>query len=313
MKNAIWRRFVNVAIGLILITGVLLPKATAQEQEERENIYMRLLAVNPSKEEVQVVSIKEYLPQEVTLKDIISTGGLNVEYDTEKGLYYVYKEKIVLPAGKTLTFSVELKDIWYIAEDKLNTLKTQTASILDSMANSPQYSTLKAISDEIDIQIAKIITSQKEAEGVSFKQQIATYRDNINILNSIQENIERMRNAWVSAGKGEGYSERAMLEESKLKSDIPSKTATWMVIFIIMTFILILGAAFFFAWVRSTRSIEKTTSEATESSFSAPEGESKEKEEATAENKTTESKEKPAEEKTENKEEQEQTGNKEPT
>jgi hypothetical protein len=273
----IWRIVLGITISLVLIGEALFSETAAQG---KENVYMRLLAVNPSKEGNQTVSIKEYLPQEVTPKDIVSTGGLNLEYDTERGLYYVYKENIELPAGKTLTFTVELKDIWYIPEDKLNTLKAQSESILNSMKNTQQYSAVKQVSDEVDTQIEKIITSQKESEGLSFKQQVATYRDNLTILNRIQENIERMRNFWVTAGKGEsGSSQRAMLEGSKLKSDIPSKTATWMVIFIIMTFVLVLGAAFFFAWIRSTRSIEKTTSEATESSFSATESEESQKEE----------------------------------
>ncbi len=269
-----WHIIYSIIISFLIIAEMLIPEAIAQE---RENVYMRLLAVNPSKEETQSVSIKEYLPQEVTPKDVVSTGGLNLEYDTERGLYYVYKSNIKLPAGKTMTFSVELKDIWYISEDKLNTLKAQAESILNSTENTEQYSTVKEIADEIATQIEKTITSQKEAEGLSFKQEVATYRDNMNTLSHIQENIERMRNFWVTAGKGEsGHSQRAMLEESKLKSDIPSKTATWMVIFIIITFILVLGAAFFFAWIRSTRSIEQTTSEAAESSFSGPELEDKE-------------------------------------
>lgn len=283
-----------IGIVLILVIGEVLLSEAAEP--ERENVYMRLLAVNPSKESTQTVSIKEYLPQEVTPKDIVSTGGLDLEYDTERGLYYVYKESIELPAGKTFTFSIELKDIWYIPEEKLNTFKTQSENILNSSKDTKQYSTVKGISDEINQQVEKIIASQKEAEALPFKQQVATYRDNLAILTHIQENIERMRNFWLAAGKGEsGSSERAMLEESKLKSDIPSKTATWMVIFIIMTFILVLGAAFFFAWVRSTRSIEKTTSEAAESSFS--EAESENGKETKAKSKSSEEKEEETKEK----------------
>ena len=287
----ILRTVSNITLGLILIGHVFLPKTTAQE-EERESVYMRLVAVNPSKEEIQTVSIKEYLPQEITTDDILSTSGLDLEYDTERGLYYVYKENIVLPAGKTLTFTVELKDIWFIPKDKLNSLKTQSESILESLINTEQYSAAKKVFEEIAAQIEEIMTSQEEAEGLPFKQQVATYRDNINIINGIQENIERMRNFWVTAGKGEGgRSGRAMLEESKLKSDVPSKTATWMVIFIIMTFVLVLGAAFFFAWIRSNRAVEKTTSEETEASFSAAEPETKQTQEAQQTEKETEKKE----------------------
>jgi hypothetical protein len=270
----------------VIIIGIslaLIGEAGLLEAQEREqgSVYMRVVAVNPSKDEAQTVNIKEYLPQEVTTKDVVSTGGLDLEYDTERGLYYVYKEDLEIPAGKTLIFTVELKDIWYIPEDELNTLKTQAENILNQMKDSKDYSTVKKISEEINEQVEEIIASQKESRTLPFKQQVASYRDNIDTLNRMRENIDRMRNFLLATGKGgEGSpAERAMLEASKLKSDVPSKTATWMVIFIIMTFILILGAAFFFAWIRSTRSIEKTTSEATESSFSEAESEPESEEE----------------------------------
>ena len=39
-----------------------------------------------------------------------------------------------------------------------------------------------------------------------------------------------------------------MLDESPLKSDSPSKTTTWLVIFLIMIFLGLLGGQFFFTW-----------------------------------------------------------------
>jgi len=264
----VWRIIFSVIICVILVGEITLKEASAQEQI-RENIYMRILAVNPSKDEAKTVDIREYLPQEVTIEDIVNTGELTTDYDTERGLYYVHKENIEIPAGRTLTFTVELKDVWYIPTEKLDTSKSQTEYIIDVMKETPQYSKVKEIAGEIDKQINKIITSQQESEGLSFKQQVANYRDNIAVLNHIQANIERMRNFMITAGKGGaiGASGRTMLEGSKLKSDVPSKTATWMVIFIIITFVLVLGASFFFAWIRSSRSIEKSTEETTESSF----------------------------------------------
>ncbi|MDD5454524.1 MAG: hypothetical protein PHW62_03385 [Candidatus Ratteibacteria bacterium] len=263
----VWKAIFSILIGLTLAGGIALKDASAQE--DRESIYMRILAVNPSKDEAKTVNIKEYLPQEVTIKDIINAGGLNVDYDTERGLYYVHKENIELSPGITLTFTVELKDIWYIPIEKLDTFKSQTKYILESMKDTPQYSTIEEIANEIDEQIKKIITSEGESKELSFKQQVANYRDNIAVLNHIQSNIERMRNFMIAAGKGGeiGISGKAMLENSKLKSDVPSKTATWMVIFMIIIFILVLGASFFFAWIRSSRSIQKGTEETVESSF----------------------------------------------
>ena len=48
-----------------------------------------------------------------------------------------------------------------------------------------------------------------------------------------------------------------MLKESPLKSDAPSTTTTWLVIFLIMIFMGLLAGQFFFTWQRRVKAPER--------------------------------------------------------
>ena len=84
----------------------------AQGEEEGEALEMSVVIVNPSTTKTQTVPIKMYLPQEVTPDSILSLDNLNLEYDSTKFMYYVYKDDVILKPSETKTFIVEIKDVW---------------------------------------------------------------------------------------------------------------------------------------------------------------------------------------------------------
>jgi hypothetical protein len=51
-----------------------------------------------------------------------------------------------------------------------------------------------------------------------------------------------------------------MMEESPLKSDAPSTTTTWLVIFLVITFMGLLAGQFFFTWQRRLKTMSDFTS-----------------------------------------------------
>jgi len=58
--------------------------------------------MNPSETEKKAIPIKYYLPEELNPEDIINAGGLNVEYDIDKGGYYA----LTLPSTKMSDFEI---------------------------------------------------------------------------------------------------------------------------------------------------------------------------------------------------------------
>jgi len=235
------------------------------------SIVFRIVAVNPSKFKTQKIPVKSYLPPEVKPEDVIDTGGLNLEYDIDQKLWYVYKDDLELAPGEMRVFNVEVKDVWIIPLDKINELRQRTEQILDKLKETDYYNSAKEIADSINTRLDRIITSQSD-ESLSRQQHIGIYRQNLTVLEEIKEDLARLERIVVTAG---GPPAPEMLAKTKIKAEEPTKTMTWMVIFLIMIFTGLLAGVFFFTWHRQAKISKEEIISAKKSAF--PETTSEEK------------------------------------
>jgi hypothetical protein len=73
-------------VALLWCCGVSSVQAATSE---REPMTMRVVAVNPSAEKERTVPVRIDLPQEIKPADILDRGELEVEFDTDRSMYYV--------------------------------------------------------------------------------------------------------------------------------------------------------------------------------------------------------------------------------
>src|SRR3990167_1433474 len=115
---------------LYLATGFALAAGTLK---------MRIVLVNPSTTKTQTKSVKNYLPKEITLKNILDNGGLEVDYDQEQGLFYVFKNDIELAPSETKSFEIILEDVWVVPEERIEAYRTQTGNVLERLKDTPYF------------------------------------------------------------------------------------------------------------------------------------------------------------------------------
>ena len=84
-------------------------------------------------------------------------------------------------------------------------------------------------------------------ESLSRKSRIGAYRYHLQTMAEIKEDLARMEKLLAFIG---GPPVPDILTESALKSDAPSQTTTWLVIFLIIIFVGLLGGQFFLTWHR---------------------------------------------------------------
>jgi hypothetical protein len=247
--------------------------AWAAEGPEREPIKMKIIAQNPSHDDVKTILIKEDLPREVTRREhILSTGGLKLEFDGEKSVFRVRSPgPIRLQPEEMRTFTVELENVWYIDENHLDELNSRAGRALASLEGSEHYEAARRISDEIGKQLDAIKSFQTN-EAIPRDQYMIGYRYNVERLKGIRGDIETIESYSNIKTRPE-----VLESESDLASK-PSKAATWLVIFVILTFLGIMAGIFFYVWQRHARTLEGTISEARGAAFpgsdEAGEGES---------------------------------------
>ena len=242
--------------GLLLMAACLLGFAGASfaAVQDREPVTISIVAVNPSAERTQLVPIRIDLPQEVTSKDVLSKGELKLEYDDKRSIYYVYKEGVPLQPKETRIFRVTIRDLWFIPKRELDDLKNYTNILLGKLEGSTYYKTGKSWAVASIEKLDEIETSQAD-ESISRKARIGAYRYHRKAIERIKEDLARMEKLLTFTG---GPPVPEMLEESPLKADAPSTTTTWLVIFLILVFLSLLGGQFFFTWQNKTKAVLKS-------------------------------------------------------
>lgn len=259
-----------VALGLVCCHSF----AVNAQEREREPMELSVVVVNPSKTKTQTVPIKMYLPMEVTPDSILDTDGLDVEFDSDKSMYYLYKEQVELKPSETKNFNVEIKDVWIIPQGRLDSLRDQAQSVINRLEGSEFYDSSKELGETINKALETVAVTQDD-EAVSRRSHIGIYRNNTKIVGQIKEDIEwleKQLSVVMSLPKPD------VLERSKLKTESPTKSTTWMIIFIIMIFIGMLAGVFFFTWQVQAKATKNLISDARDSAF--PERENSEDKEA---------------------------------
>lgn len=249
---------ISAGLTLILVGTCLATAAHAA------TIKMRIVVVNPSATKTQTKSIKNFLPKEAQLRDVLDDGGLTLDYDAEQGLLFVSKDGIELAPGETKTFEVTIEDVWTVPEDKLEHLAKRTDNLLKQLSDTSFFEQADLIGKTILGRLEEVRRTQNDAT-VSRQQHIAYHRDNLKILESVKIDIEKLEKLVVTAG---GPPSLDLIEESDANLKAPSSKTTWIVIFIILTFISILGGAFYFTWQGQARVTENIFTREKDASFS---------------------------------------------
>lgn len=226
--------FQRIFLCLLILSGAVSTAFAA-------TIKMRVVVVNPSETKAQTKSVKNYLPKEATRQAVLDPGGLEMDYDDKEGALFVYKENIELAPGETKTFEVMMNDVWMIAEERLESFRSQTEKLVGLFNGTVFSNDVDTIAQTIYGRLDEISKTQNDP-AVSRQQHIAYYRDNLKILDSVVKDIERLEKMLVTLGGPP----KVVEEDAKLKS--PNAKTTWLIIFAILIFMAILGASFYFTW-----------------------------------------------------------------
>jgi hypothetical protein len=197
---------------------------------ESGSVILRVLIVNPSKTLSRSVPFKYYFPKEVKREHIIDKGDLELGYDPQQSLYYVYQDMELKP-GESRRLSVEIEDIWIIDKKEIDSSSDQAKKFLLSLKDTPYYDRGEFLVSKIEKQLQAILDSQNLTASVNPEEHISVYRENLKSLDLVKQDL---------------------LEMERLSNRVThvSATVTWRVIIMIVVFIGILSLVFFFIWQR---------------------------------------------------------------
>ena len=172
-----------ILIAAAFFIGAFVPGAGAA-------IKLKLMAVNPSDTQKQLVPIKYFLPKEIRKEDVTDTGGMQIEYYPKAGCFFLYKE-VDLEAKATATLRVTIADKWDISPEDIDLLRSKAAERLKTIEKTDQYPTAKLLADKIQARLDDIANSQAQA-GNDIVKKIELSRVNKEIMSQMDNDIQAM-------------------------------------------------------------------------------------------------------------------------
>ncbi|MCK5493433.1 MAG: hypothetical protein KAJ14_10025 [Candidatus Omnitrophica bacterium] len=209
------------------------------------NILLKSVIVNPSKTKIQEALIKVFLPKEVIPDNIVDLGDLKIDYDIDKELYFVYKEVILKP-GESFARQVEIKDVWIILEIELEGLIGQGKEVLDKLKNTIYYETAAEIFKSMEEKKLDIINNQNQALDTLPQKHISVYRQNMEKLIVIKENLTNLEKVLMKTTNSEGSGTRKLFVK-----------ASWKAILAVVFALGFLSFVFFIIWYKQVEEKEK--------------------------------------------------------
>lgn len=215
------------------------------------SIVLKVIITNPSKEQVQKVPVKVYLPKEAKPENIIDKGDLEVSYDTQQGSYYVYGEYELKP-GEVMPKDIELQDIWAIPDNEIEFLRLESIKLANLLKGTEYADRIAYLTNSIESKLNYIFENQKNPP-VNPERHISDYREHLKVIDSVKADITLMRNLT-----------------SQVKP-FPNVTV-WRLMLAIIIFLGIIGASFYFIWQRQVKIVAQETFQAPQKEESSTEG-----------------------------------------
>ena len=259
------------------------------DMDKLGTVKFKMEIANQSSEE-KTVPLKYYFPVEVKPEHIVDNAGLEVVYDYQRGLYYVYTEN-VLAQGEKKEFVVLVKDIWVIPDEHIQVLTIHTKKLMDMLKGSEYQNAAIFLGNRAIATLDGILTVQN-TPYVNAETHIGDYRINLKRFDDARKDITKLERLVIQAGGSPGITlvnrdikikeggiipaaggVRAgisgvlgaigldFLSKSIFGGKAPNITTTWKVIWIIIGFLGLMSILFFIVWWRQIKIGEKKKQE----------------------------------------------------
>ncbi|MDD5421828.1 MAG: hypothetical protein WC592_00010 [Candidatus Omnitrophota bacterium] len=149
------------------------------------DVALKIVIANGSASEEKDVPVYYNLPAGVKKDDVVSADGLNVDYDAQKGLYFV-KGSVKLKPMESSTIKVVIKDVWKVSPQDVEELSTILKDKMNSIKDEKVKEKLNLVEKSISSKIEAILKDQADyADDIEKRMQL---------FSAVNEKISAIKN-----------------------------------------------------------------------------------------------------------------------
>ncbi len=223
----------------------------------------QITATNPAAE-VRTMTVRADLPKEVQAEHVIDKAGFNLLFDSAKARFALEKNE-EFQGKETKTFSIVVRDIWYIPPKEIEYIRTQTASLSKHFSTSNYADYAAGITSEIERFLGEIEALQAEvSDTASIQDRIRAFTLNSQKMNVVRGKVKELQDLLLELPLKsesdedlvkalEGVRELQKIKDaSKLLSMglKPDFSTTWWIILTIIVFLMVLALIFYMTWMK---------------------------------------------------------------
>jgi len=216
----------------------------APDKEDFDTLLIRFSVENTSTNS-RVIEINRPLPPELTPDDVMEvTEPLQVGYDEENRVAFVFDHGLEFEGGETKDFEIRVRDKWTIPQQRYDDLTTRTTNLIVMVQEVGDFPSLGNRLESILGSINEVAV--REAPGEIDPLYVAFHRRQGADLNDIEQkliSIEQLLQKRVEQTPD-------ILKEAAdvFKTKAPDKKTTWIIIYIILGFLALVSLIFFLRW-----------------------------------------------------------------
>lgn len=229
-----------------LIGEVTPPRRPRGEVEHPPSEYRivinRITVRNQSPSETRKVALRRDLPPEIKAYDVLDGGGLEVATDPRTDTCYVFKNDLVLAPQETITFDVKIRDKWNVHRPRMESLLATARDIQARLGARAQVEAVRKALTETIAELEALLQEQGPTE--LNEEYVAFYRRQAARVDALAERLARIEAILRPVDRTTRFG---------FRPKPPTEKTTWLIIWFILGFLLVLSLLFFFRWYGRTR------------------------------------------------------------
>ncbi|MDD4957060.1 MAG: hypothetical protein PHH49_07835 [Candidatus Omnitrophica bacterium] len=174
----------------LFLLNLLVTLSMAADKKDEERVIA--LVIETENNQMVPVSkpVKYYLPEEIIPRHIIDNGGFEVLHDQEYDQFYLFREERYAPEEKK-EFKVTVRDVWNVSLDIIERYRKEAEGITEFLKDTSYHNAAEVLYRAIERNSENIIISQKRSQSI--KDHIAQYRVNAGRLETVEEDLDKLR------------------------------------------------------------------------------------------------------------------------